>query len=940
MVSSCVPSPLVSLFSVVFLCLFSTPSLAQQTIFPAATPLLVRSPYLSCWEPTSNGTVFSKAWSRTSTGPILGWAGLVKVDGVSYVWLGDARGIGSNSTNLTSTIFTPTRTILSIQAGPMELTVTFLSPIEPGDWVRQSMPFAYMYLDAKSLDGNAHRVQVYTDVSGEWNSGDRSTDSLLTWTSTITPESIYHAATLQKPGVFQEISQQAQWGTLYIAAKQGSGVTYKTASDQTSRGQFMSQGILDNQLDTNFRSIPGTPGETFPIFAISQDLGTIQSTTNSVVWAIGYSRDPAIQYTDISGATQQRNLYFMSQYQTSDFTGLISDFLNDFSNAEARATQLDAKITADAQKVSSDYVDLISLAARQAYGGTELTIAKGSDGSFNTSDVMMFMKNIGGTTTGRVNPVETLFASFPMFMYIDPSLGAPLLEPLFRFQNTSDYKVGYAAADIGSKYPNATGSNQPHQQGVEQSGNMLIMTYAYARASGDGSLIARYYNLLKTWADYLVANTLFTENQLSGDNESINNQTNLAIKGIIAIQAMSAMSTAINNTEDAQLYSGKVTSLLSQWTSLALGTDNHVLAVYGDMSSWSLGYNLFADRWLGTNLINSSVFDGQTAFFNNLASSNTNLTFFGVPVDSTNTAVTISSWDVFTAAITTDATTRDNLISSVHNRASFNVSAGAFPLDYDSSRGTTVLGVASPAQGAMFAPLALNIPVASIQVNITNPSPAGPSPDTANPASKGAPTGAIVGGILGAIAIILIIVASIWYMRRRRKTGIHVLNYEDVEEALPPHKELTPFAVQDNSLYRPPSEPLYTLSMSEASGGVVVAARSPPSDTEFSQPQTLSDMVFQPPPAPAPLSGKALARLRMMNADSHSRTLSDASAPASASVSGSSSGPRTLGPAGVDPNQLREEVEDLRREMQQIRAERLEPPPSYAGYAEEVGLAS
>ncbi len=59
---------------------------------------------------------------------------------------------------------------------------------------------------------------------------------------------------------------------------------------------------------------------------------------------------------------------------------------------------------------------------------------------------------------------------------------------------------------------------------------MLIMTYAYARASGDGSLISRYvcqasnfplmgpdelgqYKLLTSWADYLIASTLFVHNQ-------------------------------------------------------------------------------------------------------------------------------------------------------------------------------------------------------------------------------------------------------------------------------------------------------------------------------------------------------------------------------------------------------------------------------------------
>lgn len=115
---------------------------------------------------------------------ILGWAGYVRIDGASYEWLGAATTYGS-ATNLTATTITPTRTVFTIHAGPMNLNVTFLSPIEvrrhricplypvnevfdgskPGDWTLQSLPFAYMYLEAWSTDGNAHSVQVYSDLT-------------------------------------------------------------------------------------------------------------------------------------------------------------------------------------------------------------------------------------------------------------------------------------------------------------------------------------------------------------------------------------------------------------------------------------------------------------------------------------------------------------------------------------------------------------------------------------------------------------------------------------------------------------------------------------------------------------------------------------------------------------------------------------------------------
>lgn len=62
-----------------------------------------------------------------------------------------------------------------------------------------------------------------------------------------------------------------------------------------------------------------------------------------------------------------------------------------------RATAFDAQVQGDAAKISNDYAAIAALSVRQAIGATEITVSKNSDGSFNTSDVMMFMK---GRLTG------------------------------------------------------------------------------------------------------------------------------------------------------------------------------------------------------------------------------------------------------------------------------------------------------------------------------------------------------------------------------------------------------------------------------------------------------------------------------------------------------------------------------------------------------------
>ena len=48
-------------------------------------------------------------------------------------------------------------------------------------------------------------------------------------------------------------------------------------------------------------------------------------------------------------------------------------------------------------------------------------------------------------------------------------------------------------------------------------------------------------------------------------------------------------------------------SLYSQWKTAVLGSDQHLLVGYYMPGWWTLGNNLFADVWLRTNVVESSV---------------------------------------------------------------------------------------------------------------------------------------------------------------------------------------------------------------------------------------------------------------------------------------------------------------------------------------------
>lgn len=146
----------------------------------------------------------------------------------------------------------------------------------------------------------------------------------------------------------------------------------------------------------------------------------------------------------------------------------------------------------------------------------------------------------------------------PIFLYSNPFLVKYMLDPLFENQEAGRFPQTYSLHDLGANYPRAIGhpsgdggksisndrfpgANQYSQEPMplEECGNMLILTLAYAQRTGDTAYLAQHYKILKQWTGYLVDEALIPANQLSTDDfqGQLANQTNLALKGIIGIEA-------------------------------------------------------------------------------------------------------------------------------------------------------------------------------------------------------------------------------------------------------------------------------------------------------------------------------------------------------------------------------------------------------------------
>jgi len=366
------------------------------------------------------------------------------------------------------------------------------------------------------------------------------------------------------------------------------------------RQRFSRTGTLKNSVDDRYRGIM----DEEPVFAFAKSFklnSSLSSTpkTDSVLFTIAHTQDPVIQFASARGLTLMKPLW------ASYFSSVV-DLLNfhyyDFENTDKLASNYSLQLAKDAYASGADdYVDIVALSARQAIGATVF--------SGTPENPLLFLKEI--SSDGNLQTIDVIYPAFPFFLYTNPRWLVYLLEPLIEHTLSGQYPNKYAMHDLGSSFPNATGHPEGNDEymPVEECGNILIMGLAlinslkYDTSESAGSIwsalgstafnddptaspfallvdnkelfglddswggsakgtkqakkwVKRSYRLWKQWTEYLIEFTLEPHNQLSTDDFAgwLALQTNLALKGIIGINAMSGISEIIGETEDAKYY--------------------------------------------------------------------------------------------------------------------------------------------------------------------------------------------------------------------------------------------------------------------------------------------------------------------------------------------------------------------------------------------------
>ncbi|KAF2400297.1 glutaminase A [Trichodelitschia bisporula] len=631
-----------------------------STLTPPVLPLIVRNPYLSTWLPSARDVPWGH-WPSFYTGQEIGFGILAAVPAsrvvypllgrphdslipsghdynVSYATYKGAK-YDASTTNLTYLIPAPSNNA-SLEA--LELVLSFLSPITPQSTLRQAIPAAYV----SAYVTGAFDIDIYIDLNGLWVSGDRGSSIEWTYAQAESDGLKTWSFKRQSEEVFVEKQDRAEWGTLYFTAP--ADAQHECGTSALLRQRFSKTGALQNQVDPKFRSIM----DEEPVFAYSKSFALSKSAhgsgtfSDSVTFTIAHLQDPVVQYASERGLTLMRPLW--KSWFFSD-AALIRYHYLDFGNALNLARNYSDQLAIDAfQSGSSNYEDIVALSARQVLGATSF--------SGTPDNPVLFLKEI--SSNGNCQTVDVIFPAFPFFLYTNPRWLAYLLEPLLEHQLSGQYPNKYSMHDLGAHFPNQTGhaDGRDEYMPVEECGDMLIMGLALVNSlkyglgyepqsrwsalgteeyddgnresafpltifswqDGVAGLDDRWggstkgikqaekwlrksYRIWKQWTGYLVEYTLEPHNQLSTDDFAgwLALHSNLALKGIIGIKAMSELAEVVGEYEDAKYYMNVSSTYIKKWEEFAISRDGtHAKLAYNWYGSWTTLYSLFADAVL------------------------------------------------------------------------------------------------------------------------------------------------------------------------------------------------------------------------------------------------------------------------------------------------------------------------------------------------------
>ena len=645
---------------------------------PPATPLIAHDPYFSIWSATDQLTGSDTTHWTGSPQPI---AGIVRIDGKAFRFMG-RQPESMPAMEQTARSVSATHTRYEFRQNGITLELTFFTPAMMSDLDVLSRPVTYLTWSVQAIDQQSHRVSILLDVDPLIAVNDRSQKVVLLRNQTSQLNVLSAGSRDQNVLNRSGDNLRIDWGYFHLAVPKNEDSATVIAPDNAEI--FATTGNLPA---SDSISMPRPADKACPHLAVRLDFGSVGPQPVVRHLLVSYTESYSIQYL-------QQNLKPYWQRNNMPVEQMLDLAAEQYSTLDQRAKAFDTDLTADLTRVGGEhYAAIAILAYRQTLAAHKLVADV-------NGDAMLFAKE--NFSNGCIGTVDVLYPSAPFFLFFQPKLLEAQLLPVLEYSALARWRFPFAPHDLG-QYPLANGQvygggekTEDDQMPVEESGNMLILVDALARAEGNAHLAERFWPQLTSWAQYLKEKGLDPENQLTTDDFAghVSHNANLSIKAIEALAAYGDLAHLLGHEDIAKDYERTAKTMAEQWVSMAREGDHYKLA-FNSPGTWSQKYNLVWDRILGYNLFSDSVRETELSFY--LGKINT----YGLPLDN-RADYTKLDWSVWTATLASNAAQFNAIIDPVYRW--INETPSRVPLTdwYDTKTGKQVGFQARSVVGGVF----------------------------------------------------------------------------------------------------------------------------------------------------------------------------------------------------------------------------------------------
>jgi len=603
---------------------------------PPAVPLVVNDPYLSIWSEADHLTDdVTRHWT-TEPHPLVS---LIRIDGKAYRLMGnDPQDVPALPQ--TALQITPTRSIYEFDDGHVHVKLTFMTPVLPDNLDVLTRPLTYLTWAVKSVDGANHSVSLYDSTSSAL--AVNAPENAVTWQR----ETAGSLTALKAGAVIQTLFDprgddvRINWGYAYAAAPAAQSQSCMGGNDALIK-KFVEEGTLPATDETPPRAV----NDNQPVMAFVFDLGSIGADEVSrhvivaydELYEINFSNEKLVPFWKRNGATMPDLL----QSAEADYPSLV-----------LKCQSFDQALMSDMTKVGGEqYAQICALAYRQCLAGT------GIAADANKQPLLFTKEN---TSNGDIATVDVIFPMEPVLLFLSPALAKASVAPVLIYASSDRWKFPNAPHDLG-RYPVASATGAAGEAMViEESGNMIIMCDAIAKADGNPDFSAPWWPQLTQWAAYLEQYGLDPGDQLCTDDfmGHLAHNSNLSVKAIVALAAYGDLCQRRGDAATAKKYSDLAKADAQNWIKMSSDGDHSRLA-FDKPGTWSQLYNLVWDQLLGLNVFPPSVSADDIAYYK------TKMQPYGLPLDS-RTTKTKTDWTFWTATLADDQATFESFISLVY----------------------------------------------------------------------------------------------------------------------------------------------------------------------------------------------------------------------------------------------------------------------------------